>query len=56
MAVHRLVATLSAISLLGLVGFASASNFAHPAKPKDEIRELRAQVKAAHIPGCSGEL
>jgi len=51
---HHLIAVASALALFGLVGFAEASNFARPSKlTTGEVGELRAQVKAADIPGCS---
>jgi len=56
MSLHRMVALVSALSLVGLFGLASraeASNFAPPsAKHAVTLENLREKVKNADIEGC----
>lgn len=56
MSLHRVVALVSAFSLVGLFGLASraeASNFSRPqAKKSVAIESLREKVKNADIQGC----
>ncbi len=55
MSIHRLVALVSATVLLGLLGAAQASVFAHPQKPlPPSVQSLREKVQNANIDGCGG--
>jgi hypothetical protein len=56
MSLHRMVALVSALSLVGLFGLASraeASNFSRPrSKSAVTLASLREKVKNADIEGC----